>query len=74
MIFHAMLDPCPNEYLGLVDLILYATDHSTTDPKYGAGHLIRELVEHKSVKVKAVSVDDEIVEKAITIDDIYLHK
>lgn len=63
--------PCPNEYLGLVDLILYATDVSVSDPNYGAGHLLRDLVEKKTIHVKAHSVEGSEVEKDITLDDIY---
>lgn len=63
--------PCPNETLGLVDLIIYATDHSITNPNYGAGHLLRELVEHKSVHVKATTLEGYKIEKDITIEDIY---
>jgi putative methanogenesis marker 16 metalloprotein len=63
--------PCPNETLGLVDLILNATDHSKSDPYYGAGHLLRELVENKPVHIKVVTDEDKIIEKDITIDDIY---
>ncbi|MHA1818839.1 MAG: methanogenesis marker 16 metalloprotein [Promethearchaeota archaeon] len=63
--------PCPNEYLGLIDLIIYATDKSKENPNYGAGHLFRDLVEHKKVHVKAETVEGAIIEKDITIDDIY---
>jgi putative methanogenesis marker 16 metalloprotein len=63
--------PCPNETLGLVDLILYATDKSKTNPKYGAGHLLRDLVERKKIKVHAVTVEDTVIDIEITLDDIY---
>jgi putative methanogenesis marker 16 metalloprotein len=63
--------PCPNEYLGLIDLIIYATDVSLTNPNYGAGHLLRDLVEKKSVHIKAHSVEETDIEKDVTLDDIY---
>ncbi len=63
--------PCPNETIGLVDLIIYATDKSEENPNYGAGHLLRELVEKKPVHVIAETVEGMIIEKDITIDDIY---
>jgi putative methanogenesis marker 16 metalloprotein len=66
--------PCPNEYLGLVDLIIYATDHSESNPKYGAGHLLRELVEGKPVEVKCTTVEGSKITKKITIQDIYFAK
>jgi putative methanogenesis marker 16 metalloprotein len=37
--------PCPNENLGVVDLVVYGTDHSRDRPGYGGGHLFRELAE-----------------------------
>jgi putative methanogenesis marker 16 metalloprotein len=63
--------PCPNETLGLVDLILYATDRSEDDPNYGAGHLLRDLVEKKQVHVYAKTIEGMEIHKNITIDDIY---
>lgn len=66
--------PCPNETLGLVDLIVYATDKSKSDPTYGAGHLLRDLVEHKPVKIKARTIEGKKIEKILTIDDIYFAK
>jgi putative methanogenesis marker 16 metalloprotein len=66
--------PCPNETLGLVDLIIYATDTSKSDPTYGAGHLLRDLVEHKPVNIKAITIEGKKIEKTLTIDDIYFAK
>jgi putative methanogenesis marker 16 metalloprotein len=47
----AVPGPCPNERLGVLDLIVLGTAHSETDPRYGGGHLFRELVEGKSIRV-----------------------
>lgn len=47
----AVVGPCPNERLGILDLIILGTAHSKFDPRYGGGHLFRELVEGKPVKV-----------------------
>ncbi|MBD3352071.1 MAG: methanogenesis marker 16 metalloprotein [Candidatus Lokiarchaeota archaeon] len=66
--------PAPNETLGMVDLIIYATDKSVSNPRYGAGHLLRELVEGKPIKVKATSIEGIKIEKTITIEDIYFAK
>lgn len=47
----AIVGPCPNERLGVLDLIILGTAHSESNPNYGGGHLFREMVEGKSVKV-----------------------
>ncbi|AKB80658.1 Ferredoxin oxidoreductase [Methanosarcina barkeri 3] len=47
----AVVGPCPNERLGILDLIVLGTAHSKLDPNYGGGHLFREMVEGKNVKV-----------------------
>ncbi|KKG07708.1 methanogenesis marker 16 metalloprotein [Methanosarcina sp. 2.H.A.1B.4] len=47
----AVVGPCPNERLGVLDLIVLGTAHSETDSRYGGGHLLRELVEGKKIPV-----------------------
>jgi putative methanogenesis marker 16 metalloprotein len=47
----AIVGPCPNERLGILDLIVLGTAHSESDPRYGGGHLFREMVEGKAVTV-----------------------
>ncbi|HOA69765.1 MAG TPA: methanogenesis marker 16 metalloprotein [Methanosarcina thermophila] len=47
----AVVGPCPNERLGILDLIVLGTAHSEYDPNYGGGHLFREMVEGKTIKV-----------------------
>ncbi|MHC1579801.1 MAG: homocysteine biosynthesis protein, partial [Candidatus Alkanophagales archaeon] len=37
----AFVGPCPNERLGIVDVMVYGTAHR--DRKYGGGHLFRDL-------------------------------
>jgi putative methanogenesis marker 16 metalloprotein len=61
--------PCPNEYLGIIDLILYGTAHSETIKGYSGGMLFRDLVEKKPIEVVAKSVEGQIFEKTLTIDD-----
>jgi len=48
----AEVGPCPNERLGILDLIVFGTAHSRDDSKYGGGHLFRDLVEGKDVQVE----------------------
>lgn len=47
----AVVGPCPNERLGVLDLIVLGTAHSESDLRYGGGHLFRDMVEGKSIKV-----------------------
>lgn len=61
--------PCPNEFLGIIDLILYGTAKSTTRDKYSGGMLFRDLVEGKKAKVRAKSVEGIEIEKILTLDD-----
>jgi putative methanogenesis marker 16 metalloprotein len=48
----ATVGPCPNERLGIVDLVLFGTAESRDDPRYGGGHLFRDLVEGEEVRVE----------------------
>ena len=47
----AVVGPCPNERLGVLDLIILGTAHSESNPNYGGGHLFREMVEGKTIKI-----------------------
>jgi putative methanogenesis marker 16 metalloprotein len=51
----AVVGPCPNERLGVVDLIVLGTAHSESDARYGGGHLLREMVEGKAIKVDVIT-------------------
>jgi putative methanogenesis marker 16 metalloprotein len=62
--------PCPNEYLGIIDLILYGTEQSTTIENYSGGKLFRDLVEGALVKVEAKSVEGVVIEKDLTLKDM----
>ena len=53
----AQVGPCPNENLGVLDLIVFGTAHSRDRPDYGGGHLFRDLVEKKTASVE-VETDD----------------
>ncbi|MBD3193777.1 MAG: methanogenesis marker 16 metalloprotein [Candidatus Lokiarchaeota archaeon] len=61
--------PCPNEFLGIIDLILYGTAKSETREDYSGGMLFRDLVEGKEVNVKAKSVEGIQIEKTLTLKD-----
>lgn len=49
----AMPGPCPNEHLGLVDMIIPAT--ASANATYGGGHLFRDLVAGKEADVTVES-------------------
>jgi len=61
-----MPGPCPNERLGLVDLIVSGTAHAGAG--YGGGHLFRDIVAGREIEV-VVEAADRTVEARVTIDD-----
>ncbi len=62
-----MPGPCPNERLGLVDLIVSGTAHAGAG--YGGGHLFRDIVEGREIEV-LVEAADRSIEARVTIDDL----
>jgi putative methanogenesis marker 16 metalloprotein len=63
--------PCPNERLGVVDLMIFGTSHSRTQPEtYGGGHLFRELVEDRDLEVIVETSEDRILKSTINLHDI----
>ena len=51
--------PCPNEHLGIIDLIVHGT--AERDPGYGGGHLFHDLVSGAGIEVavKAAGTGNE---------------
>ena len=66
--------PCPNEYLGIVDLIIYGTAQSTSKVNYSGGSLFRELVEGKAVEIIAKSSEGKPIEKELTLEEMQFAK
>jgi putative methanogenesis marker 16 metalloprotein len=62
--------PCPNENLGIIDLMVFGTMECEHRSDYGGSFLFRDLVEGKEVSVEATSNDGRTVEKALTINDM----
>jgi len=62
--------PCPNEFLGIVDIILYGTAHSETIENYSGGMLFRDLVEGKEIEVIGKGQGGELIEKHITLEEM----
>lgn len=64
--------PCPNERIGLLDLIVLGTSVSKDNPDYGGGHLFRELVEGREVSVEIESSDNKRLSSTTTLKQIPL--
>ena len=63
----AVPGPCPNENLGLVDLIVYGTAHANAS--YGGGHLLRDLVQGNPVEV-LVKAKQKMFSRTVTLEDM----
>lgn len=66
----AYAGPCPNEWLGSVDVILHGTAHSIYDESYGGGFLFKDILEGREIDVRIESAEGKTIEKSITIADI----
>ncbi|WP_048189888.1 methanogenesis marker 16 metalloprotein [Methanobacterium sp. SMA-27] len=62
--------PCPNEWLGSVDLIIYGTAHSIYDSGYGGGFLFKDIVGGNEIEVEVESTEGEIFKSTTSIKDI----
>ncbi|MDD3985992.1 MAG: methanogenesis marker 16 metalloprotein [Methanobacterium sp.] len=61
--------PCPNEWLGSVDLIIYGTAHSIYDSNYGGGFLFNDIVSGKEIDIELESTDGKIFKTTTNIKD-----
>ena len=66
----AYAGPCPNEWLGSVDVILHGTAHSIHDESYGGGFLLKEILEGNPIDVRVESAEGKTIKSTITKDDI----
>ena len=62
--------PCPNEKLGVLDLIVFGTAHSRDMPNYGGGHLFRDLVERNPVSVEVETDQGKTLEIEVNLDQM----
>ena len=62
--------PCPNEWLGSVDMIIYGTAHSIYDDNYGGGFLFKDLVAGQEIEIEMESTDGDIIKSKTNIDEI----
>ncbi|MCP4022833.1 MAG: methanogenesis marker 16 metalloprotein [Desulfobacteraceae bacterium] len=66
----AQVGPCPNERIGILDLIILGTEQSKIDPGYGAGDLFRDLVLGKEVQVEIQTDDGQNLTATTTLKEI----
>ena len=57
--------PCPNEWLGAIDVILHGTTHSIDNHNYGGGFVLKELLEGKTIDVRVESVEGKTIESNV---------
>ncbi len=62
--------PCPNEWLGSVDTMVYGTSHSVKDNNYGGGFLFKDIIDGKDIDIEVESTDGEHFSSSITIENI----
>jgi len=62
--------PCPNEWLGSVDLMIYGTAHSIHDSEYGGGFLFKDMVAGREIEIKVESTHGEIIESSTTLEEM----
>jgi len=66
----AQVGPCPNENLGLLDLVVFGTAHSRDRSDYGGGHLFRDMVEGKRIQVEVQTDDGVSLRAEVGLDDM----
>ncbi|MDD4161813.1 MAG: methanogenesis marker 16 metalloprotein [Methanothrix sp.] len=66
----AQVGPCPNENLGVLDLVVFGTAHSRDRPNYGGGHLFRDLVERKKAHVEIEADDGRTLSTKVGLDEM----
>lgn len=62
--------PCPNEWLGSVDLIVYGTSHSIYNKDYGGGFLFKDIVKGKEIDIEVESTSGKTIRSTTSIDDM----
>lgn len=64
------MGPCPNENLGILDLVIFGTARSRDRPDYGGGHLFRDLVEKKTASVEVETDSGRSLQAGVGLDDM----
>jgi len=66
----AFVGPCPNERLGLLDLIVYGTAVSRSDTKYGGGHLFRDIVKGSDIDFEVLTTMGQLIKGRTNLQDM----
>ncbi|MDD3974120.1 MAG: methanogenesis marker 16 metalloprotein [Methanothrix soehngenii] len=66
----AQVGPCPNENLGVLDMVIFGTTHSRDRPDYGGGHLFRDLVEGKTIQVEVQTDEGGLLQAEAGLEDM----
>lgn len=66
----AHVGPCPNESLGVLDMMVFGTARSQTDPAYGAGHLFRDMVERRDIELTVSTEDNAEFMTDVDLDEM----
>ncbi|MGZ4922970.1 MAG: methanogenesis marker 16 metalloprotein [Halobacteriota archaeon] len=66
----AFVGPCPNERLGLLDLIVYGTAASRSDTKYGGGHLFRDIVKGSDIDFEVLTTMGQLIKGQTSLQDM----
>lgn len=66
----AFVGPCPNERLGLLDLMVYGTAVSRSDTKYGGGHLFRDIVKGNDIDFEVLTTMGQLIKGQTNLQDM----
>lgn len=66
--------PCPNEWLGSLDLFVYGTSKSVNDKYYGGGFLFNDLLNGKEIEVEIKDINGNTLKSKISLDEMILAK
>lgn len=66
----ATVGPCPNERLGLLDLMVYGTAVSRSDTKYGGGHLFRDIVRGNDIDFDVLTSTGLHIQGQTSLEDM----
>lgn len=66
----AHVGPCPNEKLGVLDVMVFGTTRSRDRHNYGGGHLFRDLAERKPVSVEVKTDEGKMLQVEVGLDEM----